>query len=267
MTAYAQPVRRLLLPGFLLLLLCSCASKEIAQLNESVSSLETRLQRYQQETNRDTAQTTSSLGQVNQSISNAFKDIRYAQSNMENMLEQISTRLSKVEQQVIQLQERTDRMDKQTADSYNQLTGHVNQVQTETQQSLREEIKKLSDSLAVLKSESQSNYAKAMSAVGDTQSRLDKRISGIEAGNREIYSKILKELGVSTPKETPAAKPKQAAEKEESYNGTVHIVEKGDTLAKIATKYKVSMKAIRELNGMAANSGVRIGQRLKIPKP
>ena len=45
-----------------------------------------------------------------------------------------------------------------------------------------------------------------------------------------------------------------------------HTVRKGETLARLAKKYRVSSAAIRERNGLAGG-GLRVGQRLTIPAP
>ena len=249
------------LTAVLFFLFVSCASKEVAQLGQSVSDLETRLQRYQQETHKDTAQTTTTLGEVNQSISNAFRDIRSAQSNLETLLERTTSRLSKVELQVQQLQEKTDRLEKQSQNAYSDLTGRVTQVQTESQQSLKDEMARIASTLSELKA----NNAKALNAAADMQSRLEKRMAAMEAGNREIYEKILKELGVPTTPKKSAKTSEGESKKEESYSGKVHIVEKGEFLSAIAAKYHVSAKAIQELNGIDNPSSIRVGQKLKIP--
>lgn len=47
-------------------------------------------------------------------------------------------------------------------------------------------------------------------------------------------------------------------------NTTIHEVEKGEYLHKIATRYGVSMEDICRLNGIRRNSVLRVGQRLRI---
>lgn len=47
-------------------------------------------------------------------------------------------------------------------------------------------------------------------------------------------------------------------------NTTIHKVEKGEYLHKIATRYGVSMEDICRLNGIRRNSVLRVGQRLRI---
>ena len=46
----------------------------------------------------------------------------------------------------------------------------------------------------------------------------------------------------------------------------IHVVGKGDTLSKIAQKYKVSLKSILDLNGIKEDTPIRKGQELKVKK-
>jgi len=43
-----------------------------------------------------------------------------------------------------------------------------------------------------------------------------------------------------------------------------HVIERGDTLSEIATRYRVSFKKLKDLNGLR-NDTIHIGQKLKIP--
>ena len=43
-----------------------------------------------------------------------------------------------------------------------------------------------------------------------------------------------------------------------------HVIERGDTLSEIASKYRVSFKKLKDFNGLSSNT-IRIGQTLKIP--
>jgi membrane-bound lytic murein transglycosylase D len=51
-----------------------------------------------------------------------------------------------------------------------------------------------------------------------------------------------------------------------SLDWALHHVTPGDTLYKIARKYRVSVNAIQEANGLSATQRLSIGQQLKIPK-
>ncbi|WP_433847146.1 LysM peptidoglycan-binding domain-containing protein [Acinetobacter proteolyticus] len=50
-----------------------------------------------------------------------------------------------------------------------------------------------------------------------------------------------------------------------SYKTENYTVQRGDTLSSIATKSKISLNELAELNNLKSNSGVRLGQSLKIP--
>ena len=44
----------------------------------------------------------------------------------------------------------------------------------------------------------------------------------------------------------------------------VHVIERGDTLSEIASRYKVSFDDLKRVNGLRGDT-IRIGQKLKIP--
>lgn len=46
---------------------------------------------------------------------------------------------------------------------------------------------------------------------------------------------------------------------------TIHTVKSGDTLGKLATEYRTSVKAIQAANGLT-DTRIKVGQKLKIPK-
>ncbi|WP_151837893.1 MULTISPECIES: LysM peptidoglycan-binding domain-containing protein [unclassified Acinetobacter] len=50
-----------------------------------------------------------------------------------------------------------------------------------------------------------------------------------------------------------------------SYKTENYTVQRGDTLSSIATKSKISLSELADLNNLKSNSGVRLGQSLKIP--
>lgn len=50
-----------------------------------------------------------------------------------------------------------------------------------------------------------------------------------------------------------------------SYKTENYTVQRGDTLSSIATKSKITLSELAELNNLKTNSGVRLGQSLKIP--
>ncbi|MBQ6534976.1 MAG: LysM peptidoglycan-binding domain-containing protein, partial [Opitutales bacterium] len=62
------------------------------------------------------------------------------------------------------------------------------------------------------------------------------------------------------PADAAVVKPAQAQE-----NATTYKVQKGDSLAKIAKKHKVSLNKLLEINSMDRSSIIRIGQEIAIP--
>lgn len=50
-------------------------------------------------------------------------------------------------------------------------------------------------------------------------------------------------------------------------NRSVHRIEPGDTLYKIARQYGISLEELRELNGLADSSVLSIGSELRVPAP
>ena len=60
--------------------------------------------------------------------------------------------------------------------------------------------------------------------------------------------------------------PIEASQKPESVTESlVHVVEKGDYLSKIASKYKVTSKEIMDLNKITDPDKLFLGQKIKIP--
>ncbi len=46
--------------------------------------------------------------------------------------------------------------------------------------------------------------------------------------------------------------------------GVTHVIERGDTLSEIASRYRVSFRRLKEINGLRSDT-IRVGQKLKIP--
>lgn len=89
--------------------------------------------------------------------------------------------------------------------------------------------------------------------------------------NRDSVIKVGQKISI--PAKSASAKSKSAFEepkfeplpKETSSAEVVtYVVEKGDNLSKIASKYRTSVAAIMELNGMSKTS-IKVGKKLKIP--
>ncbi|RZG64912.1 LysM peptidoglycan-binding domain-containing protein [Acinetobacter bouvetii] len=72
---------------------------------------------------------------------------------------------------------------------------------------------------------------------------------------------------VSSSNAKPAAKaePKAEAKFEPSYKTESYSVQRGDTLYSVAAQSKISVSELAEINNIAANTGLRAGQSLKVP--
>ena len=87
----------------------------------------------------------------------------------------------------------------------------------------------------------------------------------MEAGTQqELVSEDKKTESTETVKPIEPAVVKPATT---DANITTYKVQKGDSLAKIAKKNKVSLNKILELNGMDRSSIIRVGQEIAIPAP
>ena len=70
----------------------------------------------------------------------------------------------------------------------------------------------------------------------------------------EMGSKGLKKKASSTP----------STSKNGGKNGT-YVVKSGDSLSRIAKRYKISVAELRKLNGLEEKSVIKVGQKLKVP--
>ncbi|MEW6238295.1 MAG: LysM peptidoglycan-binding domain-containing protein [Candidatus Omnitrophota bacterium] len=246
-------------------ILSSCASKEIVQLQESVQDMDAKMRRMEQQDTLETAQTTGALKDVNETVNQSLRDIRFTQTNLTNLLEQISSRLGKVEKDLASLQDRVSRLDSFSSETAN-LTQDLRRSGDEKQEQLASVIDNLSKSVNDLKRSSASEYRQAQQSIESLEARLNKRIDAMDENTKAIYKKILKELGAEVPADAKTAAPSTKENNaKESASGKFHVVESGDTLSSIAAKYGVDMKAIQDLNGIDNPSQNRLGQRLRIP--
>ncbi|MCX8045266.1 MAG: LysM peptidoglycan-binding domain-containing protein [Anoxybacillus gonensis] len=46
--------------------------------------------------------------------------------------------------------------------------------------------------------------------------------------------------------------------------GDVYVVQKGDTLSKIAQKYNTTIASLQKLNGISNPNLIRVGQKLRV---
>lgn len=81
------------------------------------------------------------------------------------------------------------------------------------------------------------------------------------------------EVQTATPESTldapaaPAVEPTLTVEPTPTVDTSVHIVEQGDVLGRIAARYGVTLAALRDANGLSDTSVLRVGDRLVIPSP
>ena len=142
--------------------------------------------------------------------------------------------------------------------------------------SIELDIKKISDrvdSLALqvenIKSTSDGKVSELVKQVQNVVNVLNGNINEIRGEvvkNREAIEKIAAKP--TQPKQVvQKSEPEnaQAAPEESALNGKVHKIQNGDTFAKLAKKYKVSVDAIVKANPQANPSRLKIGQEMTIP--
>ncbi len=92
--------------------------------------------------------------------------------------------------------------------------------------------------------------------------RRDSSAAQKAADEADDMEKLIAEKTAAAKAKTPAAKAK--ASKPAAKKTVTHVVKKGETLSGIASRYKVSVVALRDHNKLP-DQHVRIGQTLKIP--
>jgi LysM repeat protein len=111
--------------------------------------------------------------------------------------------------------------------------------------------------------------ARVQSAYRDADRRLDAKIVQIDPA-LEAYVKAKQAAREGTPAPKATARvfakpaPKPAAKAAAAGRGT-HIIASGETLGGIATKYHVSVAALKGANHIADERKLRVGQTLTIP--
>ena len=225
------------------LILVGCSTGEIQELQYSVQKLENKVEEFQHVSTQDTVETATSLDKMNKSLANSFRDIRYTQSNLETMVNTLSERMSSVEATQQTLQTKLNRLDTFATSSSTETLTLKKEHQT-FQESIVESLQSVQNQIQQL--------SQTVQSIQNSQSTLSNRIDTIEANNREVYRKILSELG------GPGAP--------ESYSGTVHTVKSGETLSKIASDYDVSTRRLQDFNGISDPSKLQVGQKIKIPQ-
>jgi len=89
--------------------------------------------------------------------------------------------------------------------------------------------------------------------------QLEKGLRTLEADRQRLREEIVNDISgkVATLVNSRASA--------SSASGGGHVVEKGESLSQIASKYSVSVKALCAANGITDPNQVRVGQRLTIP--
>lgn len=194
-----------------------CSNQEIRDLQASVQRLDTRVQSFQQVTANDTAETASSLGQMTQEMSNAFRDIRYAQSNLSTQTQSLANRLATMEAEVESLKTRMGRLDNFSSSSA-QETLVLKQNQETTQKQINNVLSNLQQDIVKLQQEN-ANLRSSVSSIDSSQKSLSSRIESMQANNQEVFRKILAELGASSGGGGAAAE-----NRTQNASGNVHTV-------------------------------------------
>lgn len=81
---------------------------------------------------------------------------------------------------------------------------------------------------------------------------------------RAIFYGVKTSMQANPPAGSYLAWVKQGRAKSKSNEAITHVIERGDTLSQIASRYQVSFKRLKAINGLRGDT-IRIGQKLKIP--
>ena len=103
----------------------------------------------------------------------------------------------------------------------------------------------------------------AASAVADTVAVTEPATTSQSAENSRV-SQAMAGSQDARERQTAAAKKKQASDSQAKQQTRTHSVRRGENLSKIASRYGVSVDAIRRANNLKGD-GLQIGQKLKIP--
>ncbi len=238
----------------ILSLFIGCSNKRINQLQGSVNSLETQLERYQETAQQESEFTTSSLSELQQEISQAFRDIRYSQTNLESLVEQLSNRLAAVERQTAQMQQKLNQLDTQALDNFNTLNQNIQQAKEESNRNLNQHIENMREIISSIRAEA-SGLKQQDQSLRSSINSLQSQITTMDQENRKIFDRILKDLGVEAPPST----------QQTTASGNTYTVKSGDTLSKIAADHNVTTQALIGANPGINPSLIRVGQTVNIP--
>jgi LysM repeat protein len=134
-------------------------------------------------------------------------------------------------------------------------------------ESLRQRIDSLSDQISQLGNEVSTRLEDLGKEYQASAQRASEMSSGQDKDREELLNRmnvILEELVKENTKLSDRLK---KLESNAVAFGKIHKVKKGETLASIARKYKSSVEAISEANGLPEDASIEIGQELLIPGP
>ncbi len=253
-----------LLIGFLALLLAGmagCANKELAEVQEDVTDIHSRLYQMQRSSERQTSVTTDTLRRVTEKINSTFEEIRFTQSSLEEKIDQLSNRLLEAERQLESLQSGQA----QTRTEMDQQNRALRSEMAQQKQQLEALLRKTAGDVSGLRSELsalEDREQKDIQAINQNLSRVESdlrtRMNNLDKEVQGVYQDILKELGGTVPETTTA--------QGESYSGQTYTVAPGDTLGGIAQAFGVTREELQDANGITDPNKIIVGQVLRIPK-
>jgi len=148
-----------------------------------------------------------------------------------------------------------------------------------------EEIISIQDNIAHLRDESgtiKHEMLKHQETLSGVEQRLDnqgsdlgRRVSSLERQSKENQESIDEKLDIileEINKENKILRDriysleKSLGKNEEYETGYYHMVKKGETLSKIASKYNISLQNIMKSNEISDSNKIKVGQKLFIPE-
>lgn len=82
---------------------------------------------------------------------------------------------------------------------------------------------------------------------------------------KKAVAKMMKKAKITMGGKVISRPKTKSSSKKVSGKYSLYTVKSGNTLSGIASKYKISTKELRKMNGMDAKSIIKIGQKLKVP--
>ncbi len=82
---------------------------------------------------------------------------------------------------------------------------------------------------------------------------------------KKAVAKMMKKAKITMGGKVISGPKTKSSSKKVSGKYSLYTVKSGNTLSGIASKYKISTKELRKMNGMDAKAIIKIGQKLKVP--